>query len=301
MGGKAFEAKTRRINRLEIVPTLEWLQDKWPSWEKGGKPLKELLLGSSGKKETSGDLDLNIDETIWDLNEVADELVQFLGEENVRPRPGNNQIFTAVPIAGRSENGFVQVDFMFGNFAWQEFSYFSPAEAIHIPLEEGLYLLPGTSQYKGLYRTELIKAVVAFNSDWVLENNGEMVARVGPTFFHDRGLVWRYRYRPYKRNSSSERVKALKEVSEEEFLKEFPSASTAGADIMKDPEKVVHFILNDNFTISDCASFETLWDSIHLVYSQSQISKIVQIYLERLNSLKVELPDGIRDMIKSYL
>ena len=79
---------------------------------------------------------------------------------------------------------------------------------------------------KGLYRTELLKALVAFNSDWILEEDGEVIARVGPTFFHDKGCMWRYRHRPMRKDGTA-RVQDFKELTRDEFKEIYPSSMDA--------------------------------------------------------------------------
>lgn len=286
MGGKAFHGVTQRIHKHDILDTLDWLKQNWPDHSLNCEPLENSLLGSAGKQDTSGDLDLNLDINAYDQAKVARDLTALLGEEFVKPRPGNNQIFTAIPIMGDAEKyGRVQVDFMFGNFKWQEFSYFSPAKAVG---NKWAALKTG-SNFKGLYRTEFIKALTAYRSDWVLEENGEMIARVGPTFFHDKGLVWRYRHRPMRKDGTA-RVKAFEELSKEEFLQIYPSAMTAMTDVMDDPQEVVKFILESHITPEQCFSLENLVLWTRRIYDSEAMAIITKIYLERLNSLKVEIP-----------
>lgn len=287
MGGKAFKEITRRIKKDEIKETLYWLQKKWPDHILNGmNDLDQSLLGSAGKNDDSGDLDLNLDITKFDQSIVANQLINILGADHVKPKIGNNQIFTAVPIKGDPSNGFVQIDFMFGDKIWQEFSYFSPVVIDGPGNADGVI----TSSFKGLYRTEFLKALTAYNSDWVLEENGEMIARIGPTFFHDKGLVWRYRYRPFKKNSKTERIQALIEVSENEFFEIFPSAFPASASVMKDPEEVSRFLYHDCISSSNLETLEMCWRYLRWYYQKDERDKIVKIYLERLNSLKVDIP-----------
>jgi len=287
MGGKAFEGITRRILKNEIHPTLKWLRQKWPDAELQSGNYMTHLLGSAGKAETSGDLDLNMRIELYDQAVVARQLTEFLGANHVKARPGNNQIFTAVPIQGDPSKGYVQVDFMFGNYAWQEFSYYSPRL---VPGPKDFWGLgEGESCFKGLYRTELIKALVAFNSDWILEEDGELIARVGPTFFHDRGCVWRYRYRPMRQDGNG-RVLAFKEVSKEQFLMLFPSALTATQDIITKPKQLVTMLVNEAGYEDSFCSLEGIWRTIRWYYSSEELDTIAKIYIERLNSLNVEIP-----------
>ena len=168
---------------------------------------------------------------------------------------------------------------MFGNRVWQEFSYWSSQD----------------SAVKGLYRTELIKALVAHRSDYTRIEDGVMVARVGPTFFHDRGLVWRYRHRPLKKGGG--RIKELKEVTREEFIALYPDAQSASGTRMIDPLAVMELILpRSPFQVHD--SFETLWKAVCEHYEGDDRALIRDIYLERLNSLKVEIVPEVKDALE---
>jgi hypothetical protein len=279
MGGNAFKDQTQRISLNEIQPTIKWLSDNLGDRQLTVEYLMNSLLGSAGKRDSSGDIDVNLDDGSFDLEMITVHLETLLGDQHVKSRPGNKQIFTSVPIAGRPGDR-VQIDFMFGNTAWQRFSFWSSS----------------TSQFKGLYRTELIKALVAYNSDWVLHEDGEMVARVGPTFFHDRGILWRYRHRPLKQNGEG-RIQALKELSRDHFMALYPTATQATQDVLIDPVRVMKLILpNSPYSCHD--SFETLWAEVTHEYDLADRSKIRDIYLERLNSLKAELPKEIKDALE---
>lgn len=274
MGGKAFNL-TRRIKREEIPLTLKWLSGYIPLSQ---EYLTNHLLGSSGKSPTSGDLDLNINYSKELFDEILSSLQRCLPADSIKSRPGNKQIFTQVPIEGNTENGFVQIDFMFGDEVWQEFSYASPGEK---------------SSYKGLFRTELIKALCAFNSDWVLEENDQVIARVGPTFFHDRGVVWRYRYRPFRKDGKG-RVKEFAETSEEIFLGLFPDSIRASHTCLTEPRNVAKFIFGSD-DLQVFFSYETLSKKILENFSYEDQKVILDIYLERLNSLGVDIPQEIKD------
>jgi hypothetical protein len=280
MGGLAFKDKARRILREEIDPTLEWVAGKIglpPEYVKAHK------LGSAGKNETSGDVDINMDETLFDIYAILDKLKDVLGEDNVKDWTHVNQIFTCVPILGDPANGFTQIDFMFGDVIWQEFSYFSPGSK---------------SAYKGLFRTELIKAAVAFCSDWTNFEDNTLVCRVGPTFFHDRGLVWRYRHRPIRKDRKG-RVKTFAEVTEAEFIEMYPQAHKASQTVVKTPSDVAALIFNDHDKLDSFESYETLSTALKSHYSASQYGMIMEIFLERLNSLKVDIPKDVFDEIST--
>lgn len=278
MGGAAFKDKARRINKEEIIPTLKWIAYKTGL---GYPYLINNMMGSAGKSETSGDIDINMDQTKYDKRALLNKLVNVLGPDDVKDWTHVNQIFTCIPITGDPAHGYVQVDFMFGNHAWQAFSYHSPGP---------------TSQYKGLFRTELIKAAVAFNSDWTLMENDELVARVGPTFFHDKGLVWRYRHRAPRKDGKG-RVKTLSELTEAEFLQMYPDAKKASALIVDSPKGVAELIFGSDKTLQAFDRYETLSEKLKTFYGRNSYGTIMEIFEERLNSLKVDIPKDIIDEI----
>lgn len=118
-GGNVFRDKegnalTKRIERKDVEPTVRWLE------EKTGLSLVDYMLGTTGKKETSGDLDLAVDETAISKEQLMNKLKQFFPETDVR-RIGSN-VHLKTPINGEPNNGFVQTDFMFGNPEWLKFS-----------------------------------------------------------------------------------------------------------------------------------------------------------------------------------
>lgn len=280
MGGLAFKDKARRILRAEINPTLEWLGERI---QLDTEYMKSNKLGSAGKNETSGDVDINMDESRFDIHEILGKLKATLGEENVKDWTHVNQIFTCVPIRGDSTNGFVQIDFMFGDRVWQEFSYFSPGYK---------------SAYKGLFRTELIKAAVAFRSDWTLFEDDQLVCRVGPTFFHDRGLVWRYRHRAMRKDGKG-RVKTFSELTEADFKQLYPQARSATKTVVKTPHGVAELIFGSKKQVDDFFSYETLLAGLKQTYSPAEYGTIMAIFLERLNSLKVDIPKDVFDEIST--
>lgn len=125
-GGNIFKDENKvpatiRINRANVDPTLKWL-------EKIVKlPLVSNKLGSTGKKDTSGDLDVAIDETKITKDEIINRLTQWV--ENNKPgeklkdwiRKSGISVHFKTPINGKESNGYVQTDLMFGDPTWLEF------------------------------------------------------------------------------------------------------------------------------------------------------------------------------------
>lgn len=141
-GGNAFKDAagsplTQRINKSDIKPTIQWL-------EKITKlPLVNNTLGSVGKKASSGDLDIAVDENEVSKDELYSRLIDWIKSQGVPDdqiinsksfksgwvdRSGVSVHFR-VPIRGVEKNGFVQTDFMFtDDLDWMKFSMFSAGD-----------------------------------------------------------------------------------------------------------------------------------------------------------------------------
>ena len=121
-GGNVFKDKktgeelTQRINQSDVLPTVEWLEQKL------GLNLVDNMLGTTGKKASSGDLDLGVDENEVSKDELVAKLLTISGISKDDVKKGGNNVHLKTPIAGDPNNGFVQTDFMFGDPEWMKFS-----------------------------------------------------------------------------------------------------------------------------------------------------------------------------------
>jgi hypothetical protein len=115
-GGNVFKDEqgqpvTQRINLADIRPTVAWLETITDL------PLLDNMLGTTGLKPTSGDLDLAIDSNQVNKEEFFNKLSQMVQQRGEDPKNWVRKSGTAVhlltPIAGRAGRGFVQTDFMF--------------------------------------------------------------------------------------------------------------------------------------------------------------------------------------------
>lgn len=137
------------IHKNEIKRTLDKLSDdlEMPF------DLNNYTLGSTGKREYSGDIDLVIDDCWWGQGIPAfrQNLEELFGKENVA-RNGD-MLHLKYPIVdfhhgyslAQPRTGFVQIDFMFGNKEWKQFYHYSDEN----------------SAYKGAHRNLLIAAICA--------------------------------------------------------------------------------------------------------------------------------------------
>ena len=151
-GGNVFkltdgQPATTRISRENVMPTVQWLE------QLTGLNLQDNMLGSTGRKETSGDLDLGIDET----KITKDVLIQQLLKRGVKAediKKSGDSVHLKTPILGDKSNGFVQTDFMFGDPEFQKFA-----------------LNVGDSDFKGVHRAILLASIAkAQGMKWSYKN-----------------------------------------------------------------------------------------------------------------------------------
>lgn len=128
-GGNVFDG-TQRIKLADINPTIDWLEDK------SGLNLKDSMLGTTGKKADSGDLDLGVDKNQIDQNQLIARLIQKgIDKSNIK-KSGTN-VHVKTPIAGDDSKGYVQTDFMFNDdvdfmkFSMQGGEKDSPYKGVH--------------------------------------------------------------------------------------------------------------------------------------------------------------------------
>lgn len=141
----------------EINPTLDVLEKSL------GIDLKNNVLGSVGKKEFSGDIDVALQIDPDDIPAFIDRLKATPGILDIDK---SSVIMTKVKIQGydqtkqttRPRTGYVQVDFMPGDPGWLKTYYHSPSEK--------------ESKYKGVFRNIMIATIAAL---WQREDSEEKI------------------------------------------------------------------------------------------------------------------------------
>jgi|TARA_R110001592_G_scaffold157972_1_gene388879 hypothetical protein len=134
------------IHISEIEPTLDYLEKSL------GMDLKNNVLGSVGKKEFSGDIDVAIDVEPEAMPELLDKLkinpdIIDIAKSSVIMTKVKIAKFDANKTCDRARTGYVQLDFMPGNPGWMKTYYHSPAD--------------GESEYKGVFRNILLAVICA--------------------------------------------------------------------------------------------------------------------------------------------
>lgn len=155
-GGNVFKDKqgqplTQRINQADVPGTVQWLEaltgidlsaEIDPVTKAPGR-----WLGSTGKKATSGDLDLAVDSNEVTKDQLAGLLTQYVTSQGLDPREWvkkGGEVHFRTPINGDPKQGYVQTDFMFfPNLEWGIFYYGGGAN----------------SAYKGMVRNVLMSSL----------------------------------------------------------------------------------------------------------------------------------------------
>lgn len=160
-GGNIFKgpsggSETIRIKRDDVDPTLKWLEGIL------GIDLVDYKLGTTGRKETSGDLDIAIDKDKVSKDDLIKKLMAWLNEnhpelelaksnakelkQKIRQwiAKSGTSVHFKTPIRGDEANGFVQTDLMFGD---PEFMLWAVKGEM------------GPSEYRGGDRQNLINAI----------------------------------------------------------------------------------------------------------------------------------------------
>lgn len=146
-GGNVFKDKqgnplTQRINQADVPATIKYIENVL-----GIDFPPERWLGSTGRKPTSGDLDLGVDLTEISKDQLATALQQIVTSQGLDPREWvvkKGEVHFRAPIAGDPDKGYVQTDFMFfPNLDWGTF-YYGGAEG---------------SAFKGMNRNVLMSSI----------------------------------------------------------------------------------------------------------------------------------------------
>jgi hypothetical protein len=170
-GGKVFQG-TQRINLADIDPTISWLEDK------SGLSLKDNMLGTTGKKADSGDLDLGVDKNKVDQNTLISKLTAN-GIDKADIKKSGTNVHVKTPIAGDPENGFVQTDFMFNDdvdfmkFSMQGGAKDSPYKGVHKHL-----VLASIAKAQGLKWSYLNGLVDRATNKMISKNPSEIATKL---------------------------------------------------------------------------------------------------------------------------
>ena len=197
-GGNVFKDQqgnplTQRINLVDVKPTVKYLESLT------GLPLLDNMLGSTGKKPTSGDLDLAVDASKHTKDELYNKLISK-GVNSTDVAKSGDSVHYKCPINGDPQDGYVQVDFMFGDPKWQQFALNASPD----------------SEYKGVHRAILLASIAKA-----------------------RGMKWSYKYGLVSRETNkviSNKPDEIAKMLIGGSRKDLASVESILAQARKDPE-----------------------------------------------------------------
>ena len=251
----------------EINPTLGQLEKTL------GLDLKNFTLGSVGKRQFSGDIDVA-------LNLKPEELPAFI--EKLKKNPlikdiaKSSVIMTKVQIQnfdksksdGRPRTGFVQLDFMPGDPGWLKTYFHSPAEK--------------ESKYKGVFRNVMVATMASVHnrddSDAETEDGRPLESRRlmwSPT----DGLVRVLRTPVPRKDGNGYTAKNQNKIIDGPWKQADEIAKQLGLNSTKD--------LN---------SFESLLDAMKKNYTQEEQKKVIDGLKDSKVVQDIGIPDEIKDL-----
>lgn len=173
-GGNIFkdpttkEPQTQRINKADVDKTLAWLE------KITGRPHQDFKLGTTGRKDTSGDLDVAVNQNDVTKEELVQKLLAWVKQNKPEEDPkqwirkSGISVHFKTPINGNDANGYVQTDLMFGDPQWMKWSLRGSS---------------GESPYKGQHRQILMSSLAtaqgmkwSANSGLMDRDTGELIS-----------------------------------------------------------------------------------------------------------------------------
>ena len=251
--GGAAVGDVSRVSKENVDPTIEAF-DREVLSQLGITNFTKI--GSTGKKSSSGDLDIAVElPEDLDYKEVHSQ-IQQMGYEVSKASPTTISVkFPIYNNEGKTEE-WAQVDLMFGKKDWLEFGYYAPGE--------------GESKYTGAHRNFLLAAIIRYAR--------ELKGKEGKTWAIDlnRGL-----------NRKTRGTKVTKTGKEKEVV-------LAKTLITQRPEKVVDLLnvaTDGDWELSDLkAPFEHLWQKTKEAFSEDVLNKIREYVSGASKSSKKEEP-----------
>lgn len=193
-GGNVFkdtkgDILTTRIPKQEIPATLHALE------QIVGIPLAPHVLGSVGKKESSGDIDVAVDPQVISKDELINRLqawVKRTQPESDDPwiKKSGISVHFRMPIANNPFKGFVQVDFMFttggaDSMDWMKFSMYSAGDASKYSGADRNMLLSSLAKAQGM-KYSWQKGLIRRDDEGLISKDPDQIAKklLGTGFDH---------------------------------------------------------------------------------------------------------------------
>jgi hypothetical protein len=253
----------------EIEPTLDALERVLKI------DLKNNALGSVGKKQFSGDIDIALQIAPEDISSFVEKLEKV---PEILDIAKSSVIMTKVKIVDfdqskqttKPRTGFVQVDFMPGDPGWLKTYYHSPSET--------------ESQYKGVFRNIMIATIAAVldrkDSEEKIDD-GRPVESERWMWSPADGLV-RIRRTPVPKKSGD----GFTKKNNNEII----------GDPIKDASGIAKALKLDG--PKDLNSYESLKAAIEQNYPQDMVDNILDGFAKNPQVKDIGVPDDLKDRIE---
>jgi len=275
MSNKLFEGGAMPgvgpIHIDEIEPTLDALEKSL------GIDLKNNVLGSVGKKEYSGDIDVALQ---IDPDKIPEFIERLKRSPIIQGVEKSSVIMTKTQIVGydaqknatpKQRTGYVQVDFMPGDPGWLKTYYHSPSET--------------ESKYKGVFRNIMIASIAAVyqrqDSEETIDD-GRPVESQRWMWSPADGLVRIKRTPVPKKNGIGYTKKNNNEI--------------IGNPIKTADEIAKALGLND---ASDLNSYESLKQAIESNYDPELVDKILSSFAKNGQVKDIGIPDELTKYVQA--
>ena len=251
----------------EITPTLQALEKSI------GVDLMNNTLGSVGKRQFSGDIDVALQINPEQLPAFIEELkknplVLDIAKSSVIMTKVKIMDFDQSKSDGRPRTGFVQVDFMPGDPGWMKTYYHSPSE------EE--------SKYKGVYRNIMIATLAA------VHNRDQSDAKLDDgRALEERRFMWS----PTEGLLRVQRTPVPKK-SGEGYTKKNKNETIDGP--WKQPDEIAQQLGLDSG--KDLNSFESLWAAVKKNWTKEKIQYVIDGFKENNVVKDIGIPEELDDV-----
>lgn len=259
---------TGAIHISEIAPTLEALEKVL------GINLKKNVLGSVGKKEFSGDLDVALDIQEDQIPAFIEKLekipeIKHISKSSVIMTKVKIQNYQPEEKTDRPRTGYVQLDFMPGDPDWLKVYYYSPGQ--------------GESEYKGVFRNIMISSIAGqLDLDATQE-----------TTLDGRPLsVERYMWSPTNGLVRVRRTPVLNKAGTG-YTKKNRNDIIGGP--WKTPEEIVKVLKLDS--PMDLRSYESLKAAIQKNYPPETVTKILSDFARNSTVQDMGIPPDLEDLV----
>lgn len=188
-GGQVFKTpegapKTQRIHVKHLPKTLHMLAQITQL------PIEDHVLGSVGKKASSGDIDIAVDETKISKDELVQRLSAWATQSGYdakdHVKKSGISVHFLAPIGGDPDQGWCQVDFMFHKDpTWMKFAMHSAGDASEYSGADRNLLMSSIAKAQGL-KYSWQKGLLNRSDESVVSTNPDQIAHalLGPRVDH---------------------------------------------------------------------------------------------------------------------